>query len=61
MGRIFESETTVFYRLFLWAKDCTHQILALPDYINPKPLQSAPLTEEDKKFLDELTNEEFCD
>ena len=53
MGRVF-GKVSVWFRLKYYFIDTFNQIIALPSYINPKPLKPAPLTEEELKLLEEI-------
>lgn len=61
MGHVFGSKTTVWFRLKIWLQDLADLFLALPSYISPKPLKSAPLTEEEIKEIEILSRAEIED
>ena len=54
MGRVFSSKTTKVQRFWFWLKDVSDLLLALPSYLNPKPLQSTPLTPEEEAEVEEI-------
>lgn len=51
MGRVFSKKDGLMYRLWVWLQE-------LPHYIWPKPIESAPLTDEEKEMLKEIEREE---
>lgn len=51
MGRVFSQKDRLWYRLWVWLQ-------LLPSHIWPKPIESAPLTEEELEMLKELERED---
>lgn len=52
MGRIFSAQRhRLYHRLGFWLLDIFKLIIALPQYISPKPLRPAPLTKEELESL----------
>jgi len=47
MGRVFSEKDGLLYRLWVWLK-------LLPSHIWPKPIDTADLTEEELKMVEEL-------
>jgi hypothetical protein len=47
MGRVFSQKDGLLYRLWVWLQ-------LLPSHIWPKPIESAPLTEEELEMLAEM-------
>lgn len=58
MSRVFSKETSKFFRFKVWLRDLTSLFFALPSYLNPKPIETAPLTDEEKQLFQELTKNE---
>lgn len=47
MGQVFAHDSSVFYRLWCWLK-------LFPSYLNPRPIESSPLSDEELAMLDDL-------
>lgn len=58
MGYVFSSKTTKWFRFKIWFVDLIVHFLALPSYLWPKPLESAPLTEEELAMWAEIERED---
>ncbi len=50
--------TTKWVRFKYWLSDTWNQIVSLPHYLWPTPLQPTPLTEEEKAWLKKIDDED---
>lgn len=54
MGYVFNSNTTVWFRIKIWIKDLIAHLKSLPSYIRPTKLKPKPLSKDELEEYNKL-------